>query len=312
MIEKLLIVVTQTTILFLMMVVGMFARRNKMFDESSIKKIADFILVIITPCLIIKSFHQPFDPSMLKGMCAALALALFSHFTAIVLARIFVKDADEGRRRMMRFATVFSNAGYMGIPLQYAILGDRGVFYGSLYVVVFHILCWTYGLWEMRGSFKGESVFKILFNPGLLGVAAGLPFFLFSIKLPAVLFEPVKMISSLYTPLAMVVLGYYLAGAKFRMALRCKSSYLVLFLRHFIIPSVVMALLCFLPCVSYEVAVAAMIPTAAPIAASVTMFSARYGRNPEFITAVVAVSTLFSIITMPVLITVSMTLFFGR
>ena len=75
---------------------------------------------------------------------------------------------------------------------------------------------------------------------------------------------------------------------------------------------IVMVLLCFLPCVSYEVAVAAMIPTAAPIAASVTMFSARYGRNPEFITALVAVSTLFSIITMPVLITVSMTLFFGR
>jgi predicted permease len=309
MFEKFIVVVTQTTILFLMMVVGVFARRFKMFDEISIKKIADFVLIVITPCLIVKSFQQPFEQAMLKGVCWSFILALFSHFVAIISSRVLVADSDEGRLRTMRFATVFSNAGYMGIPLQYAILGDRGVFYGSIYVVVFHVLCWTYGVWEMRGSFKGESFFKIIFNPGLLGVALGIPFFLFSIKLPTVLSEPVKMISSMYTPLAMLVLGYYLAGAKFSIAFKCKGSYLVLFMRHFLIPSSVMIFLYCLPFVSYEVALSAMIPSSAPIAASVAMFSARYGRQPEFITALVAVSTLLSIITMPILITISMTLF---
>ena len=131
MFEKFIVVVTQTTILFLMMVVGVFARRFKMFDEISIKKIADFVLIVITPCLIVKSFQQPFEPVMLKGVCWSFILALFSHFVAIISSRVLVADSDEGRLRTMRFATVFSNAGYMGIPLQYAILGDRGVFYGS-------------------------------------------------------------------------------------------------------------------------------------------------------------------------------------
>ena len=84
MFEKFIVVVTQTTILFLMMVVGVFARRFKMFDEISIKKIADFVLIVITPCLIVKSFQQPFEPVMLKGVCWSFILALFSHFVAII------------------------------------------------------------------------------------------------------------------------------------------------------------------------------------------------------------------------------------
>lgn len=302
MFEGFCVVARQTAVLFLLMAFGVGARRFGVFDAACVKRIGDFVLTVTTPCLIVTSFQRPFETSLLTGACWSFAAALFSHAAGILLARLAVRDPDERRRRALRFAVVFSNAGFMGIPLQYAVLGSEGVFYGSIYVVVFHLLCWTYGVWEIRGGFKGEGVAKVLINPGLVGIALGLPFFLFSAKLPSVLAQPVKMTGDLFTPLAMLVIGFHLAGAKFAPALSRGGTYAVLALRHFLVPAVLIALLAPLPGIDRTVAIAAVIPAAAPVGATVTVFAGRYGGDPEFSTALVSVSTILSILTMPLVV----------
>lgn len=309
MFEGLGVVAHQTAVLFLLMFFGIGVRKFAIFDAQSIRRIADYVLVVVTPCLIVTSFQRPFDRSALVGVYWSFAAAVFTHFVGVLLSRIAVRDPDESRKRAMRFATVFSNAGYMGIPLQYAVLGAEGVFYGSIYVVVFHLLCWTYGVWEIRGGFKGESIVKVLVNPGLVGIALGLPFFLFSVQLPPVVAQPVKMTGELYTPLAMLVLGYYLAGAKMAPALTQGGTYTVLILRHAVIPAVLITALALISCVDPKVAVAAVIPAAAPVGASVTVFSARYGIDADYPTALVALSTLLSVVTMPIVVSATMYLF---
>lgn len=306
--EGLAIVARQTAVLFLLMAFGMAVRWFRIFDGQSMKRMADYVLAVVTPCLIVTSFQRPFDRSALAGVCWSFAAALFAHAAGILLARLAVRDRDEARMRAMRFAAVFSNAGYMGIPLQYAVLGPEGVFYGSIYIVVFHILCWTYGVWEIRGGFMGDGVAKALVNPGLAGIAIGLPFFLFSLRLPPVLAEPVKMTGGLFTPLAMLVLGYHLAGAKFAPALSRSGTYAVLVLRHIVVPAAVLAALPLVPGMDRTVSVAAVIPAAAPVGASVTMFSARYGGDAEFATALVAVSTVLSVVTMPLMVSAALAL----
>lgn len=300
------IVAHQTAVLFLLMFFGVGVRRFSLFDAQSIKRIADYVLAVVTPCLIVTSFQRPFDRSALAGVCWSLAAAVFTHIAGMLLSRIAVRDRDESHRRAMRYATVFSNAGYMGIPLQYAVLGAEGVFYGSIYVVVFHLLCWTYGVWEIRGGFKGEGIVNVLVNPGLVGIALGLPLFLFSVELPSVVAQPVKMTGDLYTPLAMLVLGYHLAGAKMGPALARGGTYAVLVLRHAVVPAVLIAVLSLIPGMNPKVAVAAVIPAAAPVGASVTVFSARYGKDPAYPTAMVAISTLLSVVTMPVVVSAAM------
>ena len=79
-----------------------------------------------------------------------------------------VKDKEEARRRVLQFATVFSNCGYMALPLQSAILGQTGVFYGAAYIAVFNLVNWTYGLFLMGGSEVKFSIKKILINPGVI------------------------------------------------------------------------------------------------------------------------------------------------
>ena len=311
MFDGLCIVAKQTAVLFLLMSVGMGVRRFGVFDGQSVKRVADFVLAVVTPCLIVTSFQRPFDPSVMKGVVLAFAAALFSHIAGIALARLAVRDRDEARMRILRFATVFSNAGFMGIPLQYAVLGPDGVFYGSVYVVVFHLLCWTYGVWEIRGGFGETGVARAIVNPGLIGIAVGLPFFLFSAKLPSVLAQPVKMTGDLYTPLAMLVLGFHLAGAKFASALSSGGTYVVLLLRHLVVPAAIIATLAFVPFVDRTIGVAAVIPAAAPVGASVTVFSVRYGGEAEFPTALVAVSTLLSVLTLPLVVGVALAVFSG-
>ena len=299
----------QTVVLFLLMSFGFGAGKAKILDAPSVKRLADFVLVIVTPCLIVTSFQRPFDSAVLAGVGWSFAAAVFTHCVGIAMSYMTVRDRDVARRRALRFATVFSNAGFMGFPLEYALLGPEGVFYGSVYVVVFHLLCWTYGVWEIKGGFGGESVLKAFVNPGLVGIALGLPLFLLSIRLPSIVAEPVKTVGDLNTSLSMVVLGFHLAGARFAPALSSGGTYVALALRHLAVPAALVAVLLLFPGINPTVRLAAVIPAAAPMGASVAMFSVRYGGDGEFPAALVAVSTVLSIATMPVVVGLAKALF---
>lgn len=149
--QNLATVAVQVGVLFALMAVGAVCRRVRLVDESSVKGIVNVLLLVVTPSLIIDSFQRPFDSSMMRGFFWAFAIASFAHFAIILFARLFSRG-DDRSRPVLRLAMVFSNAGFMGIPLEQAILGAEGVFYGIVYVVVFNFFMWSWGLYEMRGK----------------------------------------------------------------------------------------------------------------------------------------------------------------
>lgn len=137
---------------------------------------------------------------------------------------------------MLRFGVVFSNAGYMSIPLQKALLGEDGVLVGAAYLVVFNLVLWSYGLLEMSGDRRSLSVKKLVFNPGMIGLAAGLVVFLLPFPLPEVFAVPIRGLSALNTPLPMLVIGYYLGQTDLKQALRDKQAYWAAGLRLVVLP----------------------------------------------------------------------------
>lgn len=302
MLDGLIVTARQTLVLFFLMGFGAFARKCRILDEPSVRRLTDFVLAVVTPALIVNSFQRPFDAAVLRGIFWSFAAAVFAHATAMALGRLAIREREETRRRALRFATVFSNAGFMGLPLEYALLGAEGVFYGSVYIVVFHLLCWTWGVWLVNGGFGEGGIRKAVVNPGIIGVAAGLPLFLFSLRLPGVVAEPVRLIGELNTPLSMVVLGFHLAGARFSAAFKCPAAYTAIVLRHLAVPALLVAALSPLAFIDPVVRLAAVIPAAAPFGAMVTMFAVRYGGDGRFTAALVAVSTLLSIVTLPVVV----------
>ena len=221
MLENIILVSKQVGVLFALMAVGFFCNRRRLLNDVAIKGVTELLVLIVTPCVIIHSFiQQTFSPSLLGDLGWALAAAIFAHVVGSVIAFACLRAAtsadppegrDVGREGVLRFAVIFSNAGFMGLPLEYAILGADGVFFGAMYVVVFNILCWTWGVAVMCRGAKVTNLRSVLVNPGTVGVALGLPFFLFSMKLPEVVGRPLQMLADLNTPLAMIMVGWYLA-----------------------------------------------------------------------------------------------------
>ena len=309
MMEAMLSTAVQTAVLFVMMGVGVIARRIGVFDADSIKRLTDFLIRFITPCLIISSFQRPCDSSRIVSFGWAFAASVTATVIAIVLARLCMRTDDKRKRSVLEWACVFSNCGYMGIPLEQAIFGDEGVFYGISAIAVFNIFAWTYGVWMMGGAVGKTEIIKGIVNPANIAVAIALPLFFLPWRLPFIIAKPIEHIGSLNTPIAMIVMGYYLASAKFGAAFKCKYTYLMLLIRHLVVPLLLVAILAFCPFISTMARLSSVVPASAPIGVLLTVFAVWYDCDAEFSTALVAVSTIFSIFTIPVVIAIASVVF---
>ena len=314
--ENLVTVARQVAILFVLMGFGAGMRKAGFFRENAIDGIVNILILVVTPCLIVDVFQRPYDPGQLRSLGIAFALAVLVHLALIALARLVVRHRSEDVRRPLLLAAVFSNAGFMGVPLEQAVLGDDGVFYGVVYVVVFNLFMWSWGLRTMCGEGNGEQGTgnrergnrgKMIVNPGTVGIALGAPLFFLSVKLPAVIAVPVHHMANLNTPLAMIVIGYALAGAEFGKVLRTGAVYVAAAVRLVICPLLVIAALYpFHRSLDRNMMLALVIAASAPVAAMVSMFATKFRRDVDTAVSVVSGTTLLSILTMPVVIALAM------
>ena len=298
MLDNFLTVAGNVLSLFIIMGFGFACQKFRLLNDAAVKTCANLVLYIAAPCVIIKSCIREFDKSLLTGFLIMAAVALVNFCLLILLAQACFRDKDESRRRVFRFATVFSNAGYMGIPLQQAILGDEGVFYCAAYVIVHNIVMWTYGVLCMSSDKRDLSAKKLIVNPCTVGVPIGMVLFLLSVPVPTPVTDALGHLSALNTSLPMLIIGYYIAQTDILGALKDKTSYLCIFLRLIGVPLVALGGL-LLVGVRGAVLTSCMICICAPVATATTMFATRYERDPLLSVNLVSVSTLLAIATMP-------------
>ncbi len=295
----------QVIVLFVLMGFGFVGNKTKLINNAGSKVMSDIVLYFVTPCLIINSFsNMKCDDEHLKGLIVCF-IAFFAIMAAtIVLVHIIFRGKNEKKMRVLRFGLVFSNVGYMGIPLQEAVLGQEGVFYGAVCVGVFNLLVWTYGVICSSGSLKTMSVKKLILNPGLIAVAIGLMVFLFSVPIKEYA-EPVAVtlsyMANLNTPVAMMVIGFNLANSDVLASLKSASTYVMAFLRLIAVPTV--SLFVLLLCgIRGDILVSLVIAASAPVAAVTTVFAIKYENDINTSVNLVAFTTLLSIITMPTIV----------
>ncbi|MBR1921392.1 MAG: AEC family transporter [Kiritimatiellae bacterium] len=307
--QNLSTVAAQVGVLFALMAVGAACRRLRLVDAAGAKGVVNVLIYAVTPCLIVDVFQRPFDASMLRNLGAAFLISAAAHAALIALARLTARGGA-GELGVLRLATVFSNAGFMGVPLEQAVLGDEGVFYGIVYVATFNLFIWSWGLGEMSGGAgraNSRESLRMVLNPGTIGLACALPLFLFSATLPGVLRTPVHLMAGMNTPLAMVAIGFYLAGADFRRVLRLPAAYAAAFIRLVGFPlALVGAFFLLRGVLDRTMALALVIGASAPVAAMVAMFASRFERDVDLAVALVSGTTLLSVATMPPLIALAM------
>ena len=297
----------QVLILFILIAIGVLANKAKLLTEESAKGLSNVVLYCVTPCILIKSFVDiPYSTENLKDLFLVLLIAFLMHGGMILLSKFLVHDSDDARQRMLRFAVIFSNAGYMGLPLQEALLGDEGAFFCGAYIAAFNAVAWSYGAMLMSGDRKAVSPKKILLSPGILGVAIGLVLFLLPARfenfaLPELIFAPIRHLAALNTPLPMLVVGFYLADIDFKAVLHDLKAFFVILLRVVAVPLLTFGIL-YVCGLRGNMLVSLVISASTPIAAITTMFAAKYDRYPHLSGNIVSLSTLLSVITMPLIV----------
>ena len=304
--ENFVLIGQQVLVLFILIAVGFACGKLGAITEHASKKMTDIVLYVVTPCVMINSFQREFSIELLGQVFLAAGIALGILVLSVLLTRLVFHDKDESRKKVLRFSVVFSNCGFMSLPLQNALLGDRGMFFGSIFVAIFNVVVWTYGLLDMSGDKKQLSAKRLATNPGILGFVAGMIIFVCGVQLPVFLAQPVKHLANLNTPLPMLIIGFYLSNAKIKRAFTDVGGYIAMALRLLVIPlGVLFALAPF--GIDRNMLIAFVIACSAPTAATTTMFSAKFDRDVELSVGMVSASTLLSIVTMPLVVSLAYT-----
>ncbi len=301
MIENFLTVAAQVLSLFIMIFIGFTLGKTRLLTENATSSISNIILYIATPAAILQAFLNE-EPSKQKSINLLLiaAFAIITHILGIFISKLLIQNKVADTKAVLRFAVIFSNCGYMSFPLQKALLGDIGIFYGAMYVAIFNIFMWSYGAFIMNKE-KTFSFKKIFLAPTTIATLLALILYFVQLKLPGVVGNAVTALSNLNTPLPMIIIGYYLSTAKISAAFTDKRIYLASFLRLILIPAILLSLmlLCGIRGVPL---IASIVAASAPVAAAGTMFSIKFGRDTLCSVNAVTFTTLLSIITMPLFV----------
>lgn len=315
-------IIYNVALLFIMMLPGIIMKKCKLSVDGFGKGISNLVLYIAQPALVFMAYVRPYDKNILINSLYVLVLSMVAHGVFSAVAMLSYKKAPDAMRRMLRFATIFSNAAFMGMPLIKAVFGAEATVYASIYNITFNLFLWSLGVFictdkrdvnengiedDVEHIKHGASPLKALYHPVTIAAALGLVFFILPIEgyIPAIAINTLENLGNLVAPLSMMVIGLRLADMSFKGIFKDKYMYIFLALRHIILPLVTLGIVklvgLVLP-VHELVEMVIVILAAAPAATSATMFAEKYDCDASYVSRLVTVSTLLSIATMPLII----------
>ncbi len=299
----------QVAILCVLVAVGVICDKLGVFTEKIAKGCTDLLFYIVTPAKIIESFFTlEYSPETAKNLFVALGCGFALHaISAFISTFVFNKTPYE-KACIYKYSCAYGNCGYMGLPLASAVFDDEGVFFCSAVIISFQTFCFTHGIYLMTKDKEGSQAKlnfkKILFNPGVISVILGMPIFLFSLNLPRVISEPISYTASLNTPLAMFIFGTYIANTSFKSLFKEWQIGVVALIKLIILPLIILGGFKLLG-IGGALAGAVTICACAPCANNTAIFAAKYDRDTGLASKTVAVVSMISIATMPVMIALS-------
>ncbi len=300
--SNVLLAAKQVGILYILALIGVVADKLNIFTESTAKKCTDLLFYIITPAVIINSFlTTEFTKESGKNLLISVGCGFLLHFVAIAITKLFFNKGDIDENVIYKYGSIYGNVGYMTLPLTAAVLGSEGVFYCAGVVMAFNVVSFTHGVVLMDTQNRKFDFKKLILNPGVIGVALGLPFYLLDIQLPEIITKPVAYIDAMQTPVAMIIFGTYLANSDLKSIFKRKKIFLTALIKLVILPAVMYVFYRIFGLTGTLIC-ALMISSCAPSANNTVMFSAKYNKDTGIASQTVSVVSFLSIITMPIII----------
>lgn len=294
----------QIATMFIYMAVGYWLFRIGKISKTGSGELASLLVWLVIPVVVIKSFCVEPTIQRVAGLGVSTLAAAGALLLSVLVSRFLFR-----RRPLDHFAAAFSNAGFIGIPLVQAALGQDSVFYIVSFIAILNILQWTYGAAVIAEGKSGFSL-SLFINPLVISTAAGVALFFTGAgtRLPGICTGALSGLAALNAPLAMMVLGVYVAQADFKSLWTDRNLYLVSAVRLVLIPLLTIGLLRVM-WVDSAIAAALIIAAAAPVGANVAVYAQIHGKDYVYASKTVVVSTILSVASLPVIIGAAMMVF---
>ena len=295
------IIISQLLKMMILMLIGVFCYRGKIVDHAGSKVLANLLLMLINPLVTIMALQTDYSSHLVKGLLLSFLLAAAIHGGGILIARIFIRSSADENYTIERFSAVYSNCGFIGIPLIQSLFGNEGVLYLTAYMTTFNFFAFTHGIALMTGKTSLKDLKKGLLSPMIIACIVGVILFFLRIRLPDLLADSFTYISCMNTGLAMIIAGISVSQTDFRAMLKKPKLYLVAFLKLLVIPALVLLILIPLN-LNTTVACTLLIASACPAAATCTAFTLQFQKDHRYASELYTFTTVASLVTIPLFV----------
>ncbi len=304
-----MVIVSTMCKLLVAMLIGFFLFRKEILTEEINKKLSALIVQVTCPCIILNSVSTVSreDPQMvLKLFLAGLVMyAVFPLISYVITGLMRVPAHLRGTYMCM---LIFSNNSFMGYPVVQALFGESAIFYITIFNMPFNILFFSLALYLFRkdaaiqsGIMEKEKIqFRSFINNGILAAVAALVIYFGNIPMPDIFFDCVGFIGNITTPLSMIIIGSSMAAASFQEIRTEKGIWPMLPIRLIGMPLLVFGFMHFVTKDPTLISICT-IGAGMPVASLVAMGSAPYERQNKSASIGVVISTLFSLVTIPIM-----------
>ncbi|MBE5994109.1 MAG: AEC family transporter [Paenibacillaceae bacterium] len=284
--------------LFLLVAAGVILRKMGILPDSAKQVLTDLVIDLILPCNIISSFLIEFNLDILKGFAVILLIATLIQFGCLIIANTFYNKEPDRRKKVLQYGTVCSNAGFMGNPIAEGVYGAEGLMYASIFLVPQRIVMWSAGVSYFTESPDRKTVVKkVLTHPCIVAVYIGLFFMITQISMPVFLENTIRNVGGCTTAVSMILIGTILAEVKAGSILD-KGIMKYTLIRLFFIPFLVF-IFCRLFPVRPMISGVSVLLTGMPAGSTTAILAAKYDGDYIFATKCVVVTTLLSLVTIP-------------
>ncbi|MBO4877015.1 MAG: AEC family transporter [Ruminococcus sp.] len=304
------IILHQTIVMLLLMLCGALCRKTGIVSSAANRELSSFVIQIVNPAVIFMSYQADYEDRLVRNLLICFALSAAVMGVMIACAYILVPKKEGRETAIERFSSIYSNCGFMGIPLVNSLFGSEGVFYLTAFITVFNIVVWTHGLIMLTGERDMKKLIKVFCSPTIISIFLGIICFFLRIRLPEIPSAAVGYIAALNTPLAMIVSGITMSENKLSSLLKESGVYRVCFFKLIVIPvvvSAVISLTALIP-VDEKVRLTVLVAASAPPAAICTLQCLKYGKNSHYASQIFTAGTILSVITLPLIVKVTETL----
>jgi malate permease and related proteins len=286
-------------LLFLLILVGIYARKRGFFTDETRKNLTDFFINIILPANIVASFHVRLTNELAENAGQILLIAFGVQFFQWGLSKILYLRVAHGRQMVVRYATICSNSGFMGNPVIQGVYGTEGLMYASIFLIPVRIFMWSAGLSLFTVTSRRETVKKLLLHPCIIAVYIGIVLMLIDYRIPTFLNDTIVSLSNCTTALAMIIIGSILADVDLRTVVDRLMLYYSA-IRLLLIPLMVLLVLRLLHISPLLTGIAVLL-AGMPAGSTTAILAMQYDCDATYASKCVLFTTLLSLATLPLL-----------